>query len=113
MRLDDLQYVTFKLESGNYLCFQVDTSAQCNVIPHSLYMKATKDDNLAHVISADTTITAYEGNTIPVVGMVLVHVWHGEFRCKLDRKLVNATNIRPLLGRKAWLGMKLISYLDS
>ena len=34
--LDDSQFVTLKLESGNYLHFQVDMGAQCNVIPYHL-----------------------------------------------------------------------------
>ena len=42
MHLDDSQYVTLKLESGNYLRFQADTGAQSNVIPLSLYKKETK-----------------------------------------------------------------------
>ena len=41
VQLDDSQLVTLKLESGNYLRFQVDTGAQCNVVPVSLYKKAT------------------------------------------------------------------------
>ena len=57
--LDDSQYVMLKLESGNYLYFQVATGAQCNDIPLSLYKKANKNCDLAHVIPADTTITAY------------------------------------------------------
>ncbi len=47
--LDKSQFVTLKLESGNYLRFQVDTGAECNVIPLALYKKATKDFKLAHV----------------------------------------------------------------
>ena len=31
--IDDSQLVTLKLESGNYLRFQVDTGAQCNIVP--------------------------------------------------------------------------------
>ena len=31
--VDDSQLVTLKLESGNYLRFQVDTGAQCNIMP--------------------------------------------------------------------------------
>ena len=31
--LDDSQLVTLKLEFGNYLRFQPDTGAQCNVVP--------------------------------------------------------------------------------
>ena len=41
--LDDSQLVTLKLESGNYLPFQPNTGAQCNVVPLHLYKKATRD----------------------------------------------------------------------
>ena len=44
--LDKEQLVTLKLESGNYIRFQADTGAQCNVIPVSGYKKATKDLSL-------------------------------------------------------------------
>ena len=93
VHLDDSQYVKLKLESGNCLHFQVDIHAQCNVIPLSLYKKVTKDCNLALIIPADTIITAHGGNTLPVVGKILVHVWDGEIRCKFDCKLVDAINI--------------------
>ena len=111
--LDDSQLVTLKLESGNYLRFQVDTGAQCNVIPLELYQKATKDTKLAHVTPLKSQITAYGGATLPVVGHVILRVWCGEFRCKLDCKLVDHPHIRPILGRKACLGMHLVSYLDN
>ena len=113
VHLDDSQFVTLKLESGNYLRFQVDTGAQCNVIPLTLYKEATKDFKLTHVTPAKTPITAYGGTTLPVVGKVLIRVWRGDFRCQLDCKLVDSTNIRPLLVRKACLGMKIVSYLDN
>ena len=47
--LDDSQLVTLKLESGNYLRFQLDTGAQCKVVPIHLYKKASKDYNMTHV----------------------------------------------------------------
>ena len=93
VQLDDSQLVTLKLDSGNYLRFQVDTGAQCNVIPLSLYKKATRDYKLEHLTPADMKITAYGGNTLPVVGRAIVRVWRGDFRCKLDCKLVNVNNI--------------------
>ena len=98
VNLDDSQLVTLKLESGNFLRFQVDTGAQCNVIPVSLYQKASGD---------------FKGTTLPVVGSVILRVWRGNRRCKLDCKLVNKSNIRPLLGRRACVGMKIVSYLDN
>lgn len=88
-------FCMLKLESGNYLCFQVDTGAQCNVISLSLYKKARTDCNLVHVIPAVTTTTAYGRKTLPVIGKVSVCGRRGELRCKLDCELVDATNIQP------------------
>ena len=111
--LDDSQLVTLKLESGNYLHFQVDTGAQCNVVPLSLYKKATKDHLLTNVTPAHQKITAYGGAVIPVYGTTLLRVWRGDYRCKLDCKLVDRDDIRPILGRRACLGMKILTYLDN
>ena len=71
----------------------MDTGAQCNVIFLILCRKATITFNLAYVIPVDTTMTTYEGSTLPVVGKVLVCVWCGEFKCELDYKLVDVTNV--------------------
>ena len=50
---------------------------------------------------------------MPVIGTVLLRVWHGDYHYLLDCKLVDRMDIRPLLGRKACLGMKIVSYLDN
>ena len=105
--------VTLKLESGNYLRFQVDTGAQCNIVPLELYRKATKDNKLPHLMPDRQKIMAYSGAEIAVIGKVLLRVWRGGFSCRLDCKIVDKSNIRPLLGRKACLGMKIIAYLDN
>lgn len=113
VHLDDSQLVKLKVESGNYIRFQPDTGAQCNVIPLTIYKKATRDFILSHIIPAQASITAYGGHTIQVAGSVRLKVWRGEYHCKLDCKLVDCDNIRPLLGRKACLGMNIITYLDN
>ena len=64
--IDDSQFVTLQLESGNYLRFQVDTGAQCNVVPMDLYKKATKDYKLSNVTPCQHNITAYGGTSIPI-----------------------------------------------
>ena len=112
--VDDSQCVTLKLvESGNFLRFQVDTGAQCNVVPLDLYKKATKDHSLAQVKPVSQKITAYGGSELRVVGKVLLRVRRGEVQCRLDCKLVDQQGIRPLLGRKACLGMNIMAYLDN
>ena len=99
--LDDSQLVTLKLESGNYLRFQPDTGAQCNVIPVHLYKKATKDVDLCNVTSVNTAIISYGGTSIPIPGKVRLRVWRGDFRCLLDCNLVDSKTVRSILGRKA------------
>ena len=111
--VDDSQLVTVKVESGNYIRFQPDTGAQCNVIPLTIYKKATRDLSLSHVTPAQASITGYGGHTLQVAGSVQLKVWRGEYHCKLDCKLVDCDTIRPLLGRKACLGMNIITYLDN
>ena len=68
--LDDSQLVTFKLESGNYLRFQRDTGAQCNVVPLHLYKKATNNFDLLNVAPVSTAIISYGGTSIPILGRV-------------------------------------------
>ena len=110
---DESQFVTLKVESGNYIRFQVDTGAQCNVLPVETYKKATKDAQLSQVSPGKSQITAYGGTQLPVKGTVILQVWRGEYKGRLECKLVDSPNIRPLLGRKACLGMKIIEYLDN
>ena len=111
--LDDSQFVTLKLKSGNFLRFQVDTGAQCNVIPLALYRQATNDHKLRKAKLGTSQITAYGGTTLPVTGQVLMEVERGNRQYTLECKLVNCTNIRPLLGRKACLDMEIVAYLDN
>ena len=48
-----------------------------------------------------------------MVGRTLLKVQRGDIKCRLDCKLVDKDYIRPLLGRKACLGMKIVAYLDN
>ena len=111
--LDDSQLITFKLDSGNYLRFQPDTGAQCNVIPVHPYKKAAKDPKLKNVTPANSAISAYGGSQLPVVGRVLLRVRRDNAKCLLDCKLVENEGIRPILGRKACIGMNVITYRDN
>ena len=106
--IDDSQFVTLQLESGNYLRFQVDTGAQCNVVPMDLYKKATKDYKLSNVTPCQHIITAYGGTSIPIVGQAIIRLWRGNSSCRLDCKIVDRRNIRLILGRKACIGMKIV-----
>ena len=92
--------------------FQPDTGAQCNVIPVELYKKATKDHNLERVEPIRTPLVAYGGTRLNVVGHVELLVERNNTKYKIACKLVDEDS-RPLLGRKACIGMNIVKYIDN
>ena len=48
-----------------------------------------------------------------MVGRVLLRVRRGDFKGHLDCRLVDQQVVRPILGQKACLGMKIVTYLDN
>ena len=91
--LDDSQLVTLRLESGNWIRFQPDTGAQCNVIPLHLYKQASKDYGLVHVKPSNTTITAYGGAKVKVAGKVRFHAWRDNDKYLIECKLVDTNEV--------------------
>ena len=113
VHLDESEVITLRLESGNNLRFQPDTGAQCDVIPASLYKKATRDLKLENVNPIHTPLVAYGGTQLSVVEQVILKVYRNDTSYYLDCKLVNEETGRPLLGRKACVGMKIVQYLNN
>ena len=111
--LDDSQFVTLRIKTGGFIRFQVDTGAQCNALPLNTYKEATGDRALIEVTPTNSRVTAYGGATLPVVGKVVLRVWRERSKYRLECKLVDSRKIRPLLVRKACLGMNIIKYLDN
>ncbi len=68
---------------------------------------------MEHVEPAKTKISAYGGGKLNVAGQVRIRVWRDDFRCKLDCKIVDNKGVRPLLGRKACVGMNIVKYIDN
>ena len=83
---------------------------QCGTI--KLYKEATGDVLLQNVIPSNDAIVALGVSKIRLAGRVLLPVSRGDTRRTLRCNLVDA-EVRPMLGRKACVGMKLIQVLDS
>lgn len=107
MRLHDSQLVTLRLESGNFVRFQPDTVAQCNVLPLHIYKKASK---LEKVNRSQASLVAYGGSKIKVMGCVSIRVWRNDKSYLLDCHLIFNEEIRPILGFKSCLAMNIIQY---
>ena len=60
-----------------------------------------------------TAIISYGRTSIHFLGRVRLRVWGGDFRCLLDCNLVDSKRVRPVLSRKACLGMNITKYLDN
>ena len=93
--------------------FIPDTGAQYNVIPVNLHKNATKDCSLKRVTPLNTQLAAYGGLKTASCGSSAITVWCDDLKCKLDCKLVEKSAIRPLLGRKACVVVKIIKYTDN
>ena len=61
LRLEDDQVVTLKLSStvNNYIRFQIDSGADCNVIPLHVYQPATGDEALQFLQPSQMRLFAY------------------------------------------------------
>ena len=113
VRLGDSQLVTLRLESGNFVRFQPDTGAQCNVHPLHIYKKASKDDKLEKVNRSQASLNAYGGSKIKVMGRVSIRVWRNDKSFLLDCHLIDSEEICPILGFKSCLAMNIIQYKDN
>ena len=109
----DSSLVTLKVLSGNFIHFEIDTGAHCNVLPVHIYKKATGDFDLKHVTPAKSSIVSYDGGNIPVLGTVKLQVWRGSFTCLLLCRLVKSKHCRPILGKSACEGMGVVEIKDS
>ena len=75
----DSSLLTLKVPSGNFIRFEIDTGARCNVLPIHIYKKSTGDFDLKHVTPAKSSIVSYDEGNIPVLGTVKLQVWRGSF----------------------------------
>ena len=92
----DSSVVTLKVLIGNFIRFEIDTGARCNVLPIRIYKKATGDSDLKHVTPAMSSVVSYDGGNIPVLGTVKLQVWRGSFTCLLLCRLVESKRCRPI-----------------
>ena len=109
---DRSRWVTLSLENGNIVRFQLDTGAQCNVLPLHIYKQATGDDSLSEVQPHMSALICYGGTRIPVCGLARIKVQRGDIVCFLDCKLIKADDMRPILGYKACVGMGFVHFKD-
>ena len=59
VRLTDEQTVTLRVRDNNYIRFQLDNGADCNVLPIHVYKAATGDHQLARVKPSSVCLVGF------------------------------------------------------
>ena len=67
-----LNYLLKKYIAHNYVKFQLDTDAQCNIILLHVYVKATGDKSLNCLDLSGSSIVSYGGLKTPIVDLMLL-----------------------------------------
>ncbi|CAC5354877.1 unnamed protein product [Mytilus coruscus] len=84
-------FTSFKLQ-GKTVQFKIDTGAQVNILPLSIYKKLSN----VKLSKTSTSLTSYSGDKLKVVGKCSLHL--KDKNCEF---FVTDTNQSPLLGFKA------------
>ena len=108
-RSSDSSLVTLKVLSGNFIRFEIDTGAPCNVLPIHIYKKPTGDCDLKRVTPAKSSIVSYDGGNVPVLGTVKLQVWRGSFTVIVSSRGKQAlpSYIGQVSLRRDWALLKL------
>ena len=104
--LPDTAYADVHMETGDILRFKIDTGAQANVIPRSLYQKMTKPPSLS---PCKEKLVGYSGQELNVVGHIQLE---GAYKAKTYQGMFYIVDThpyaQPVLGLQACLRLELI-----
>ena len=121
MNLTDEQTVTLRVRDKHYIRFQLNSGADCNVLPVHVYKAATGDQQLQKVESSAVSLSGFGKQNVQTVGQVLLRVWRekhiGHKRatesCVLKFELVEGEKFHSILGVKDCQKLGLIEVKDS
>lgn len=102
------QTVTLKLRPKCYIKFQIDSGADCNILPLHVYGAATGDEKLENVSPSDSMLYRYGQVGTKSVGKVIIPVNRGDCKCAQSCELVDGTQFHSILGSKASTGLGII-----
>ena len=109
--LPDTAYADVCMETGDILRFKIDTGAQANVIPRSLYQKMTKPPSLS---PCKEKLVGYSGQKFNVIGHIQLE---GAYKAKTYQGMFYIVDThpyaQPVLGLQACLRLELIKLVLS
>ena len=76
--------------------FQIDTGSQCDILPISLYIQVTGDNQLQRLQTCKKEIISYTGERRKIAGKAKLPVWFGDQRRTLNFNIING-DYQPVL----------------
>ena len=75
IKLSNEQTITLKVRDHHYIRFQIDSGADCNVLPLHVYKVATGDEPLNRVEPSRVRLMGFGQRNEKLVGRVNMKVW--------------------------------------
>ena len=90
---------------GMYVTYTLDTGAQANILPLHIYYSL---ENRPRLHKTNIKLSAYNGESIPVKGKVVVRIEKGKNKSFLVQFIVVPTKSNPIIGLKTCERLNLI-----
>ena len=106
----DTAYADIKLETGDIVKFKVDTGAQTNVLPLSVYKHMNQPPPLT---KANQRLQSYTGQSLDVKGKININCSYRDHTVKQEFIVVDIHHSQPILGLKTCLNLNIIKLVLS
>ena len=113
--LKDNQVVTLKLSrtANNYIRFQMDSGADCNVIPLHVYQPATGDKALEFLRPTQMRLFVYGQQQIKAIGKVTLELERGERKRHVEFQIIKGQEFHSLIGLQTCIDFGLMDIKDN
>ena len=113
-KLPKCETVTLKTEWGSSVKFQIDNGASVNIIPLSVYQKASKYYKNEKIKESKTkNITKFGGKVWNIKGEVIIRVHRRTKNCQIRLVIVDGDKFHSILGRAAIIELKCIKRFNN
>lgn len=113
VRLKAEQTVTLKTGPKCYIKFQIDSGADCNVLPAHIYKAALKDFQMNNVRHSSMILYGYGQKGTRSMGRVKIHVERDDRSCDLICELLEGKQYHSILGYEACVSLGLLEVKDN
>ena len=113
VHLRDKHMVTFKISDKAAIRCQIDSGADCNVLPLHVYKPASQDWHLQRIRPSRATLFGYGRQPIQPVGCVTLRLQRGSLEHLVEFQLLNGMQYHSIIGADTCLLFRLLSIADN